>query len=103
MLFLIQKLHNWLKRKLDVIAYLTAENLALRQQLIVLKRSQGRPSVNAYVERLNGSIRRECTDHIIVWNEHHLKRILHGYFDYHNNDRTHLGLAKEAPVERPVS
>jgi transposase InsO family protein len=61
------------------------------------------PWQNAYVERLNGSIRRECTDHIIVWNERHLKRILRGYFDYHNNDRTHLGLAKEAPVKRPVS
>ena len=61
------------------------------------------PWQNAYVERLNGSIRRECTDHIIVWNESHLKRILRGYFDYHNNDRTHLGLAKESPVERPIS
>ena len=36
------------------------------------------PWQNAYVERLNGSIRRECTDHIIVWNERHLKRILRG-------------------------
>jgi len=61
------------------------------------------PWQNAYVERLNGSIRRECTDHIIVWNERHLKRILREYFDYHNNDRTHLGLAKESPVERPIS
>ena len=61
------------------------------------------PWQNAYVERLNGSIRRECTDHIIVWNEHHLKRVLREYFDYHNNDRTHLGLAKESPIERPVS
>jgi hypothetical protein len=45
MLFLIQKLHNWLSRKLDVVAYLTAENLALRQQLIVLKSNQSRPSL----------------------------------------------------------
>jgi len=61
------------------------------------------PWQNAYVERLNGSIRRECTDHIIVWNERHLKRILRGYFDYYNDDRTHLGLSKESPVARPVS
>jgi len=61
------------------------------------------PWQNAYVERLNGSIRRECTDHIMVWNERRLKRILRGYFEYHNNDRTHLGLAKEPPVERPIS
>jgi hypothetical protein len=40
MLFFIQNLHNWFGRKLDVVAYLTAENLALRQQLIVLKRSR---------------------------------------------------------------
>jgi transposase InsO family protein len=61
------------------------------------------PWQNAYVERLNGSIRRECTDHIMVWNERHLKRILREYFDYYNDDRTHLGLAKEPPVERPIS
>ncbi len=61
------------------------------------------PWQNAYIERLNGSIRRECTDHIIAWNEGHLKRILRGYFDYYNNDRSHLGLAKESPVERPIS
>jgi hypothetical protein len=45
MLFFFQKLHNWLKRRLDVVAYLTAENLALRQQLIILKRNQNRPSL----------------------------------------------------------
>ena len=45
MLFFIQKLHNWLCRKLDVVAYLTAKNLALRQQLIILKRNQARPSL----------------------------------------------------------
>jgi len=61
------------------------------------------PWQNAYVERLNGSIRRECTDHIIIWNERHLKKVLRGYFDYYNNDRTHLGLVKQAPVDRQVS
>ena len=45
MLFFAQLFHNWLTRKLDVVAYLTAENLALRQQLIVLKRNQHRPSL----------------------------------------------------------
>ena len=61
------------------------------------------PWQNAYVERLNGSIRRECTDHIIVWNERHLKRILREYFNYYNGDRTHLGLAKDTPFDRQVS
>ncbi|MFP6616204.1 MAG: integrase core domain-containing protein [Candidatus Hydrogenedentota bacterium] len=61
------------------------------------------PWQNAYVERLNGSIRRECTDHVIVFGENHLRRILRSYFEYYNNDRTHWGLDKETPVERPVS
>jgi len=61
------------------------------------------PWQNAYVERLNGSIRRECTDHVIVLNENHLRRVLRGYFKYYHEDRTHLGLNKEHPVERPVS
>ena len=61
------------------------------------------PWQNAYVERLNGSIRRECTDHIIVFNENHLHRILLSYFEYYNNDRTHLGIGKETPIERHVS
>lgn len=61
------------------------------------------PWQNAYVERVNGSIRRECTDHIIVWNTRHLKRVLKSYFDYYNNDRTHLGIEKETPIDRQVS
>jgi transposase InsO family protein len=61
------------------------------------------PWQNAYVERLNGSIRRECTDHVIVFSENHLRRILRSYFEYYNNDRTHLGLEKETPIARPIS
>jgi len=58
------------------------------------------PWQNGYIERLNGSIRRECTDHIIVLNERHLKKILRRYFDYYNSDRTHLGIDKESPTGR---
>ena len=61
------------------------------------------PWQNAYVERLNGSIRRECTDHIIVLGEDHLRRTLRAYFKYYHKDRTHLGLEKDPPIERPVS
>ncbi len=61
------------------------------------------PWQNAYVERLNGSIRRECTDHIIVLNENHLRRTLVAYFKYYHEDRTHLGLEKDPPVGRPIS
>lgn len=70
------------------------------QQVVTAFRS---PWQNAYVERLDGSIRRECTDHIIVFNENHLRRILRSYIEYYNNDRTHLGLDKDTPTERPLS
>jgi transposase InsO family protein len=61
------------------------------------------PWQNAYVERLNGSVRRECLDHLIIWNERHLSRVLREYFDYYNQDRTHLGLEKDTPKGRPIS
>jgi len=59
------------------------------------------PWQNPYVERLIGSIRRECVDHVIVLGEHHLRRILKSYFAYYNESRTHLSLAKDAPIPRP--
>ncbi len=60
------------------------------------------PWQNPFVERLIGSIRRECLDHVIVLNEKHVKRILSSYFDYYHEDRTHYALQKDAPVERAV-
>ena len=61
------------------------------------------PWQHPYVERLHGSIRRECTDHVIVLGERHLRRMLRSYFEYYHEDRTHLGLDKETPLERPIS
>ena len=60
------------------------------------------PWQNAFAERLIGSIRRECLDHVIVLNRKHLKRVLTSYFGYYHRSRTHLGLDKEAPIEREV-
>jgi putative transposase len=60
------------------------------------------PWQNGYVERLIGSIRRECLDHVIVVNEQHLRRILHSYFEYYHGTRTHLSVDKDAPDRRPV-
>jgi transposase InsO family protein len=60
------------------------------------------PWQNGIVERLIGSIRRECVDHIIVLGEVHLHRILKSYARYYNETRTHLALGKDAPVSRPV-
>jgi putative transposase len=61
------------------------------------------PWQNPYIERLQESIRRECTDHVIVFGEKHLRRILQSYFEYYHHDRKHLGLNKETPMGRPVS
>ena len=60
------------------------------------------PWQSPYVERLIGSIRRECLNHVIVINERHLRRILRGYLAYYASFRTHLSLAKDAPKPRPV-
>src|SRR6516164_9050014 len=60
------------------------------------------PWQNGYVERLIGSIRRECTDHLLVFNAEHLRRILAKYATYYNEVRTHVSLGKDAPCRRPV-
>ena len=60
------------------------------------------PWQNGFVERLIGSIRRECVDHIIVLSEAHLRRILKSYACYYNETRTYLALDKDAPVSRRV-
>ena len=62
----------------------------------------GSPWQNGYAERLIGSIRRECLDHIVILGEGHLRRVLKGYAAYYNHVRPHLALAKDAPVARPV-
>ena len=60
------------------------------------------PWQNGLVERLIGSARHECMDHVIVLNEDHLRRILSKYASYYNEVRTHLSLGKDAPCTRPI-
>jgi transposase InsO family protein len=60
------------------------------------------PWQNGYAERLIGSIRRECLDHVVVFGERHLRHILLSYMSYHNEIRTHLSLEKDAPISRAV-
>ena len=60
------------------------------------------PWQNGYAERLIGSIRRECLDHVVVFNERHLRHLLTSYQDYYNDVRTHLSLQKDAPSPREV-
>jgi transposase InsO family protein len=60
------------------------------------------PWQNAFVERVIGSIRRECLDYIVIFNERHLRRVLSTYIDYDRQTRTHLSLDKDCPDPRPV-
>jgi transposase InsO family protein len=60
------------------------------------------PWQNPYVERLIGTLRRECLDHVLIFGERHLRRVLTLYSLYYNETRTHLGLAKDAPIRRAV-
>jgi len=69
------------------------------EEVVIAYRS---PWQSPYVERLIGSIRRECLDHGIVLNERHLRRILSDYFDYYHHARAHLSLDHNSPVPREV-
>jgi len=60
------------------------------------------PWQNGYAERLIGSIRRECLDHVIVFGERHLRQLLRSYQQYYNGSRTQLALAKDSPLTRSV-
>ena len=72
--------------------------LGLEQKLIVPSSSWQNP----FVERLVGSIRRECLDHVIVLHEQHLRRRLTDYFVYHHQHRTHRSLDEDAPQSRAI-
>ena len=74
------------------------ESMDIKQVLI----SARSPWQNPYVERIIGSIRRECVDHTIIFNERHLRKILTEYVSYYHSSRTHLGLEKDCPTPRPV-
>jgi len=69
------------------------------EEVVIAPRS---PWQNAYVERLIGSVRRECLDHVIVLHERHLGRLLTGYFHYYHRWRTHRALDMDCPAPQPV-
>jgi transposase InsO family protein len=60
------------------------------------------PWQNPFCERLIGSVRRDCLNHVIILGESHLRKILARYFDYYHKYRTHLSLDKDAPERRPI-
>jgi transposase InsO family protein len=72
--------------------------LGLEQKLIAPRS----PWQNPFVERLIGSIRRECLDHVIVFHEHHLRQRLTEYFAYYHDHRTHRSLEEDCPNSRAV-
>jgi transposase InsO family protein len=72
--------------------------LGLEQKLIAPRA----PLQNPFVERLVGSIRRECLDHVIVLHEHHLRRRLTNYFSYYHHHRTHRSLDEDCPESRAI-
>jgi putative transposase len=74
------------------------ENMGIKEVLTAPKS----PWQNPYAERVIGSIRRDCLNHVIVLNERHLVRILHSYQRYYHRTRTHLSLNKDSPTWRAV-
>src|SRR5439155_211041 len=75
-----------------------ARLLDIREEVIAPRS----PWQNAYAERVIGSLRRECLDHVVVVGERHLLGILSKYVDYYNRTRTHLSLTKDTPEHRTV-
>ncbi len=69
------------------------------EEVVTAPRSPWR---NPFVDRVIGSIRRDCLDHVIVLNERHLRQILCSYLAYYHGSRTHLALGKDTPDGRPV-
>ena len=77
----------------------TAEAMAITD-VLTAPRS---PWQNGHAERFIGSLRRECLDHLIVFNAAGLRRVLKRYVEYYERSRTHLALDKDAPVSRGIS
>ena len=69
------------------------------QEVVTAPRS---PWQNAFAERVIGSIRRECLNHVVVLHKRHLRRLLKNYLRYYHHSRTHLALAKDAPESRTI-
>jgi len=93
---------RWLLRDRDAIYGDTFQRRVAGMGIGEVISSPSSPWQSPYAERLIGSIRRECLDHVIVLGERHLRRILTAYGTYYHRSRTHLSLAKDAPTPRRV-
>jgi putative transposase len=94
---------RWLHRDRDRIYGDVFQRRLAGMGIAEVVSAPARPWQNPFVERLIGSIRRECLNHVIIINEAHLRRVLESYIQYYHRTRTHLGLPKDTPDHRPVS
>jgi putative transposase len=93
---------RWLLRDRDAIYGDVFRRRVAGMDITEVITSPSSPWQNPYAERLIGSIRRECLDHVIVLGERHLRRLLTAYLLYYHGARTHLALEKDAPTTRRV-
>ena len=93
---------RWLLRDRDAIYGDVFRRRVAGMGITEVITSSSSPWQNPYAERLIGSIRRECLDHVIVLGERHLRRLLTAYLTYYHGARTHLALEKDAPTTRRV-
>jgi len=94
---------RWLLQDRDRIYDETVRRRIARLGITEVVSSPRSPWQNPYVERVIGSLRRECLNHVIVVNETHLRRLLRAYLAYYHRSRTHLALRKDAPDRRACS
>jgi putative transposase len=93
---------RWLQRDRDRIYGDTFQRRLAGMGISEVVSAPASPWQNPFVERLIGSIRRECLNHVIIINESHLRRVLAAYILYYHRTRTHLGLQKDTPDHRPT-
>src|SRR5207302_831273 len=93
---------KWLLRDRDAIYGNVFQRRVAGMGITEVVTSPSSPWQNPYAERLIGSLRRECLDHVIVLSQAHLRRMLARYVCYYHGARTHLSLEKDAPTPRRV-
>jgi transposase InsO family protein len=98
--FLFDQLPRYLLRDRDAIFGHDFRRQVIDMGIQEVLSTPRSPWQRAHVERVIGSIRRECLDHLIAFNETSLRRILGSYVEYHHRSRTHLALRKDSPEPR---
>jgi transposase InsO family protein len=93
---------HYLLRDRDAVYGVVFSSRAQAMGIHEVRTAPRSPWQNPYVERLIGTLRRECLDHVVVRNDAHLRRLLRNYLTYYHGCRTHLSLEKDAPEPRPV-